>query len=543
MKITSLFLLIFLATTALFAQNTPLGVLIEPVENATNIGGIQSFAYAQHNGKWLIISGRLDGLHQRMPFAAFDVDGNNNQLMVIDPETAEKWTAPLTSLSPSLQEQLSATNTQFFYENNYLYLTGGYGYSPSAGDHKTFEYITAANVPAIIEAVINGSTDFSTFFRQVYDENFAVTGGQLEKINNTFYLVGGHRFDGRYNPMGPDHGPGFSQEYTNEIRRFTLNDDGETLQITHLETWNDIAAFHRRDFNVLPKIMPNEEEGLVAFSGVFQVNADLPFLNCVQIDSANYSVNNDFAQYYNHYHCANIPLYSQSNDEMHYLFFGGIAQYYDSLGVMVQDNDIPFVRTIARISQTTDGDMHEYKLPVEMPSLLGAGSEFIANENLSYYNNGVLKLDELSNDTTFVGYIFGGISSTAPNIFWINDGTQSSTNQQLFKVFITKSPTSTHSDALNQQSNGHLQMQVYPNPNNGEFSLKFRLNSLSKVQLSLYDLQGNEVLSEKIKRKDLQIGDNIRSYQLQNLSYGSVYMLVLKTAQGQVVQKIIINPL
>lgn len=50
----------------------------------------------------------------------------------------------------------------------------------------------------------------------------AVTGGRLNQINNTYFLVGGQRFTGRYNPMGPEHGPGFTQEYTNQIKQFQL---------------------------------------------------------------------------------------------------------------------------------------------------------------------------------------------------------------------------------------------------------------------------------------------------------------------------------
>jgi hypothetical protein len=145
-----------------------------------------------------------------------------------------------------------------------------------------------------------------------------------------------------------------------------------------------------------------------------------------------------FEQFYNHYHCANIPLYSARANEMHTLFFGGIAQYYDSTGIMKKDDNVPFVRTIARVTRNADGMMKEYKMTAEMPSLLGAGAEFIPLENLPNFANGVIKLDELANGSTFIGYIFGGISSTAPNLFWTNNGSQSSANATVFKVIITK---------------------------------------------------------------------------------------------------------
>ena len=237
---------------------------------------------------------------------------------------------------------------------------------------------------------------------------FAVTGGVLNKINTTYYLTGGQKFMGRYNPTGPNHGPGFVQLYTNAIRKFKINDNGVSLSVTHLPSTVDAVNLHRRDYNVVPQILPTGEEGITAFSGVFQVGADLPYLNCVNIDSMGYNVNNAFAQYYNHYHCARIPLYSATQNQMHTVFFGGIAQYYDSLGTLVQDNNVPFVKTIARVSRNANGIMSEYKLPIEMPALLGAGSEFIPVEGLSHYANDVLKLDDFTADTTLLGYVFGG---------------------------------------------------------------------------------------------------------------------------------------
>jgi hypothetical protein len=250
--------------------------------------------------------------------------------------------------------------------------------------------------------------------------------------------VPAHKFMGRYNPHGPDHGPGFLQQYTDAIRRFTLQDNGTKISVNFLPEIKDTANLHRRDFNVVPQVMPNGEEGLTAFSGVFRSDADLPYLNCVNIDSSGYNLNKNFTQYYNHYHCANIPLFSTAANEMHTVFFGGIAQYYDSAGTMIKDDEVPFVKTIARVTRTADGVMKEYKLPIEMPALLGAGAEWIPNEKLPLLENGVIHMDALPKGSTLLGYIFGGIHSTAPNIFWTNNGKQSSAQATLFKVVIIK---------------------------------------------------------------------------------------------------------
>ena len=356
---------------------------------------------------------------------------------MIDPVGLQKWTASLTLLPASVQEQLQSTNMQFHQNGRYLYLLGGYGYSATEGKHTTFPFLMAIDVPKVIEAIIN-KKDFSSYIRQISDPQFQVTGGRLDQINDVYYLVGGQKFIGRYNPMGPDHGPGFIQEYTNQIRKFSIADNGTTIRINHLPGFTDAENLHRRDYNVLPQILPTGEEGLTAFSSVFQQHEDLPFLNAVTINSKGYVVNNNFQQYYNHYHCANIPLYSASKNEMHSLFFGGIAQYYDSAGIRIQDDNVPFVKTIARVTRDANGNMTETKLSVEMPALLGAGSEFIPVETLPRYKNAVLKLDELPNSPTVIGYIYGGISSTAANILWFNNGTQSAASSQIFKVTLTK---------------------------------------------------------------------------------------------------------
>lgn len=530
---TILFFLFFFVPDFVSAQEDPFQLIIEPLD-IPEVGGLQVFAHAQHDGKWLILGGRLDGLHRRQPWAAFDEEGKNNQIIVIDPEKKQKWSAPLTSLSTGLQEQLSSTNMQFQQEGEMLYFIGGYGYSDTAKDHITTDYLTAIDVPATISAVING-TSLVENFRQISDSQFAVTGGYLLKIYDTFYLVGGNKFDGVYNPANMAT---FTQEYTNQIRKFKIEDDGTSIVVTHLPSITDAENLHRRDYNLVPQIMPNGEEGLTAFSGVFQKDADLPFLNAVNIDSSGYTVNDSFAQYYNHYHCAVLPIFSESANEMHTVFFGGIAQYYDDNGVLTQDNNVPFVKTIARATRDADGIMSEYKLAVEMPGFLGAGSEFIVNQNLNLYNNEVVDFDLLENDTTLVGYIYGGINSTARNIFFINDGTQSSASSLIFKVRLIKNST-VGFDELNPQSTDDFMMQVFPNPNEGEFIVRFHIKHQKQVQIAIYNLSGQ--LLEKDVLSDLNEGQHQHCIHLANLTNGGTFMVVIQSGNKKAVQKVIIH--
>lgn len=514
-----------------FAQTAPFGVYIEPM-NIPALGGLQAYAFGQDNGKWLIIGGRLDGLHRRQPFASFDLAGNNNQIIVVDPVTQQKWTAPLTSLSISLQEQLSSTNMEFHQEGNYLYIVGGYGYNTATVTRKTFDNLTAVNVPGVINAVISG-TAFTGYFTQISDPVFAVTGGHLKKINSTYYLIGGNKFDGNYNPMG---NPTYTQIYTDAIRKFKINHTASGITISSLQTITDATNLHRRDYNAVPQILPNGAEGITAFSGVFQPTIDLPFLNCVTVDSVAHAVNNSFQQYYNHYHCAVLPLYSTSANEMHTLFFGGIAQYYDSSGVLVQDNNVPFVKTIARVTRNGSGLMAEYKLPMDMPGLLGAGAEFIPVLSVPHYPNEVFKLDNFTADSTLVGYIYGGINSTASNIFFNNTGTQSSASSQVFKVHIIKNAVNEIHE-LNKQSTGTLKMQVYPNPGDGNFTVKFYLKRKTEVKVFLFGLDGEKV-EERIL-EDLEVGDNTFQRKIKDLDLGGTYILTLETPYEKATQKVI----
>ncbi len=529
-----LFIVILFTSLISKAQSSNFDIYLKPISMA-GLPGLQSFAFGQYQGKWIIVGGRLDGLHRRQPWASFDLPGHNKQVYIVDPSSSQVWSSPLTSLSQSIQDQLSSTNMQFYQHDSFLYCLGGYGYNTSSADKITFANLTAINMPILIDAVIN-STTINAAFRQISDPQFALTGGRLEKIYSTWYLVGGQKFDGDYNPMG---NPTYTQTYSNQIRKFLLADDGININITHLASITDTANLHRRDYNMSAQIMPNGQEGLTAVSGVFQTSADIPYLNCVNIDSNGMQVTNACAQYYNHYHCAHLTVYEASSNHMHTVFFGGIAQYFDNAGVLVQDNNVPFVNTIARVTRDGSGLMTEYKLPVEMPSLLGAGSEFIPKQGLPRYPNQVLKFDNLIGDTNLVGHIVGGISSTGANIFTFNSGTQSAASNQIFEVYIIKNKTVGIHD-LNEQSIGSLHLQVYPNPNEGKFEIDFNLNEYADVQIKLIDAEGKTIISELLK--GLNKGSHHLSYQLNSSSDINVYTLMVQTKNEKAIQKVIINP-
>ncbi|MEO8068951.1 MAG: hypothetical protein ABI599_14735 [Flavobacteriales bacterium] len=267
--------------------------------------GLHSFAWGQHADQWFLIGGRTDGLHRRQPPFAFLAADNNTSAYVVDPVTLQVWSAPIPSLPQAMIEQLQSTNMEFEQRGNTLYCVGGYGYSPTALDHITYPNLTAIDLPGVMDAIRNAQP-IAAHFRQITDTRLEVTGGQMRLIGDRFYLVGGQRFIGRYNPMGPDFGPGFIQEYSNAIRRFDIDDDGVNLALADYWTHVDTVNLHRRDYNMLPQVFPDGSEGLTVFSGVFQYASDVPWLNTVDIVDTNYTVVPVFEQLLNQYHTAHV---------------------------------------------------------------------------------------------------------------------------------------------------------------------------------------------------------------------------------------------
>ena len=534
MKNTYFVVVLFLLATVDSLAQDQFTVQIEPLI-ITNAPSVHSFSLGKtSDGKWIIIGGRIDGLHQRQPNASFQENDNNKSVYVIDPVANQTWSASISVLQASIYEQLQATNQEFHQKGNILYVIGGYGFSATQNDHVTYDKLTAIDVDGLANAVINGTT-ITSFFRQITNANLAVTGGQLGLLNDVFYLCGGQYFKGRYNPQGPNNGPGFIQNYTDEIRSFQINDDGTNLSIINYSAQNDTNNLHRRDYNMSPQIFADGSEGFTMFSGVFQHTENLPWLNSVDITASGYTVNNTFNQYLSQYHSAKIPVYDTDNNTMHTLFFGGMSQYkLDANDNLIQDDNVPFVKKISKVSRFSDGSMTESSLDIEMPTLLGSGAEFISLHNDSnYLTEEIVAINNLQEGNTLVGYIFGGIESTQENIFFINDGTQSSASSLAFKVFINKTTLST--DEVKLTINNIYNLKIYPNPSKGIFSIEVFIPNTEKSVVEVYDILGAKVKSIKIERT---IGLKEIPLDLSKMASGE-YILVVNNNSIIIEKKII----
>ncbi|MET0760690.1 MAG: hypothetical protein ABWZ56_09745, partial [Flavobacterium sp.] len=370
-----------------------------------------------------------------------------------------------------------------------------------------FDKMTAVDVPNLINAVIAGSP-IATYFKQITDPIFANTGGQLGKIGNDFYLVGGQRFDGRYNPM---NNPTFTQTYSSKIQKFTIDNSGTQLSYANYTAVTDAVHLHRRDYNLVPQVFPDGEQGYTISSGVFQINVDLPFLYPVDIKSGGYFPQTQFNQYLSNYHSGKVGLYDLTENRMHNLFFGGISQYYYSNGALVQDDSVPFVKTISRTTRFANGTLLEYQLPVEMPNLKGAGAEFIPNNNLPHYNNEVIKLSEITANEFVIGHIYGGIQSPTLNPFTDNQTATTSADPTIYEVKLIKTPIMS---VPTIDGKNPFAFTVSPNPTPSDtVKIQFNLPYTGALDYFITSLDGKIIDDGEIT--DTKVGNNTMNFSLE----------------------------
>lgn len=534
-SIRHLLLMFFLVKWASIFTQTPFSISLNPI-HIQDLGGVQSFAIGQHNGYWLIVGGRLDGLHRRQPFASFDLAGHNNRLMVVHPVSGDVWYANLDVLSTSLQEHLSSTNMQFYQEEDTLICMGGYGISKSADDHITFPYLTTIDLPNTINAVIEGKP-FDSFIQQYEDEKFRITGGKLRKIDDLFYLLGGQKFMGRYNPMGAEFGPGFVQEYLSGYRVFDIK-FGASFDYDLIDEQVDSILMRKRDFNAESIINAQGEQEIIMYSGVFRPDADLPWLNAVRVTKNGWQAIPQFQQYFNHYHCPVISIYDEITRQNHTLFFGGISQFKHESNLAVQDNNVPFVNTIARVTNNAVNETSEYVLPISMTDYFGAAAEFIIDMDLMRYNNNVIDFKSINKDSCVLGYIYGGIRSDNANIFFQNEGDLSEASTVVFQVYLHRNPT--EQDVIHSLSSSKLQTYIEIDDIKGRFALSFNVDSNEVSRVYIYDIDNEKLICDKsIKHKT---GERYTfKKRIRQMWKGSTYQIIVESGAERVEQRLYVE--
>ncbi len=433
-KLMAIFIIVTLLSCNENKSEFLLNLEIVEIEIA-DFPAINSYTSAVYNSQWLIIGGRIDGLHDHRPDRAYPADKSNKNIWVVDPIKNKTWKKSIDGLPDNLFEQLQSTNMSFYQDDKKLLLIGGYGWSEAAQDYKTFPRLTIVDVPGLIGAVKSGG-EILPYFYQIENQQMAVSGGYLGKIDNEFLLVFGNRFDGRYDAR-PNQG--HVQKYTNEIRKFSLLDENGEMRINGFTALRDTANFHRRDYNLLPQIFPNGDFGYTAFSGVFQYHRNFPWLSPVNIFADGYEAIDNFEQQFSHYHSACVSVYRQSANRMDNLFFGGMAKFVPNpeTGEIVNDPLVPSVNTISQVTRFNDGHLEEYVLDIKMPGLLGASANFIPVKGIPLLHGKIVDYDKLPAGKTLIGYSVGGLESSEPNVFLRPTGTSSATDR-IFEIYLIK---------------------------------------------------------------------------------------------------------
>ena len=428
--------------------------------------GVQTYIHGMHHDKWLIITGRVDGLHGFVENSTnnFPAKLQNTTLFVIDPIKKKTFTRSLLDPQSGLtQEQvdlLSVTAAQGYQSGKTLYITGGYGIDSSTGVPDTKNALTAIDIPGLIHWVTNPSPGETAaeHIRQIFDDIFKVTGGYMNQIgDHPTLLIMGHEFNGFYGD--PTQQPPEFQQYTEQVRRFYIHDDGVNLSFTPKSSLPLIPDpnYHRRDLNVVPvvrKMNKKLKNSFVALSGVFTLTTGV-WTVPVEITSRGYPSMADpdlpstFKQGMNNYDCATFGMFSEKTGDMYTILLGGISfGFFEETekGLTFNtDEEIPFISqtTTVRIDKHGNYTQHFMKnggFPLMLsktvnagnPLLFGAECEAILLNNVPKYSNDVVKLDSIKKPT-LIGYVVGGIKSTVPNT---SKQADSSPSQYLFKVIV-----------------------------------------------------------------------------------------------------------
>ena len=525
-------LILSLLTLTSVAQEFPYSVVLNPVYSSQDIA-LQSFAYGTWQNRVLLIGGRKDGLHQRQPFASFVAEGMPSNISILDLNNYSSTPVEFDIIDTALLEQFASTNIQFYQTDSILWLVGGYGYSNTSQDHITHPMLTAINLKTFFEAQDNGTFAFESF-DFITDDRFAVTGGSLKKLDDVFYLAGGHKFEGRYNPM---NGPSFTQTYTEKVSRFipTLTEAG--IQVEWLPEFSDPALLHRRDLNVLEGIDANGQMNLTLFSGVFQHVADLPFTNCVEVYPSGIAEVPEFQHLLNQYHCGHVSLFDSQSQKQHYLFLGGISEYFFESDLLTQNVDVPFTKNIACVTRNANNQWVEELSLSFMPGYLGSGSEIILNENLPMISEEIIDLNAaFDGSQILLGHLLGGIRSTARNIFWENNGTQSSTNDTLYEVWLV--PNST--EKVSSYPISKSVFTIYPNPTSGKCRIEFSCTTNCDAELTVFDSNGKQVYFDKLG--NFGAGKQSIENRWKLFEHPGTYVLQLKLDEKFIVQKLLVEP-
>jgi hypothetical protein len=434
--------------------------------------GLHSAAIAGAPEKLVMIGGRRNGLHgfpansTAGQAPAFPKTEANDTIYVLDLKNRKLLgSAQVGSLPPKVAKQFMATNTEYELLNGWFYIIGGYASDSQTGSFSTLGYVTVVNFDALADAVINKQPLDDAFASanvvQFDHLALAITGGALELLPDAsgatdFVLAFGQQFDGEYTTSGGL----VNQTYSDSVRVFQFTYPANSAKPSDLKFVTAVPnpgiqldsenPYHRRDYTLLPSLDASGKRRLVAYGGVFKGGRIEGFLNPVFIGSGSSTVtltpNTKTTQLLSQYDTAAIQLFDNrgGSGTIYTTFFGGISQYYwddatqslkrDPLNLNKTDakDGLPFINSISTLKTPTSDDtgiqyLHtgqSFPPSSAVPTCASANgnasapyggteSKFVIASGMPLATPGVLQLSSITG-TSVVGYMVGGIASTAP---------------------------------------------------------------------------------------------------------------------------------
>jgi hypothetical protein len=401
---------------------------------------------------------------------------------------------------------------QYYQDGKNLFLCGGYGRDSVLSKFVTFPVLTHIQVDSIIPAIINAQS-IAPFIHQLSDTNFRICGGELNKLNNEYFLIFGHDFNGRYDQQAQS--PLFTQKYSSSIRVFSIQYNNGNLISGLLGTRTDTTNFHRRDLNVFPAIDLNGNRILMAYGGVFRKDKDFPYLEPIRIQSAGDSVFT-YQQWMHHYTSAGFSAYDTVNKINHTTFLGGMSfyDYHPQSNTFVNDTLVPFINDVTTFSYGPGNFIQENVHSGVMNALHGSNAKFIWREDLPMVSNEVLNLKKIT-QRRHIGYLLGGIWSDAPN-----NSPNTLANDTIWRVYMQPSATG----IKNEHELKNFNLNVYPTPVKNEMTVTFSLEKEGVVEIRISNSLGSEVHSEK--RKCIS-GPNQCVISVNNLKSGNYFIQII----------------
>lgn len=407
---------------------------IEAAENLTShfpgAPKLQSFAWAQWDGKWIFIGGRTTGYHGvGTAEANFPRAGSNERIWVVDPASSQTYSFPVANLPGSLsmvKDQWVSSNLLFFQDKNTLYLAGGYG-ANSDGKLVTYPVLSSVDLPALVKGVMHEQDGFSKTILWTSSPLVQSAGGELIKLDDgLFYLAGGHVFTGSYRDFEASNEDGtktVSQKYLEEIRKLKVNRGNARLTVSLIERYAD-PEFARRDLNAGFTILPDGQSlGAAIYGGVF-TREQLNFSKPIYWAASTRPRPDTYDQKMSAYSCARVQMFDPDSKTMFTTFFGGISRWtWDELksdfaqAPLVGDktkavylDGMPWIDQVSTLVRHDD-QSHEVVQPTRLGGFVGANAAFLPVEGLKKIREDatVYDLAALRGKRTLIGYIYGGI--------------------------------------------------------------------------------------------------------------------------------------